>query len=567
MVDPNHLFDVAARSASRNTVANWHAEMLASGRAGESKVSVPLEACVTRSQSQGSQNQGGQSQGGDDLPLIEPVHRYRDMSAYKPAIGRDFSRERVIDTRDFRSEMAVVDLRTKQPTVAEFIRLIDRELKLRNYKKKTLKPYLRAVSSLLRWSGRMPHEVDREAVKEYLLYLVDSDHGYSEVRVHLSAIRAAFDKLCFLDVTLGIVTPKRDKKQPVVLSHDEVRRLLEAAVTLRDKLLLGLMYATGMRVSEVSRVRWRDIHLDRNQIAVVQGKGNVDRTVVLPETYRSLFTSLKPEMGDDAFMFPAESNRRGKSNASRYISTRTVQRVMKRAVEVAKIHKLATPHSLRHSFATHSYEDGCDIRRIQKVLGHVRLETTTIYVHLAKSPDPSRMPSPLDRLASGPTGVEVATGSIAGQSPGPNVAASQSSSEDEQIGKRVKVHIKEFEGETDRRVTLQMHGRGSARAVFLVGIRAKQPRDGLFTLELPPLEHWREEIGLLAAEDRDLIQQPAFYEFLRRRLGAMIADGAVAAEENRGRSPVRLQEALRRDASGRDSSGRGGSVPSRRWAG
>ncbi|WP_052336072.1 tyrosine-type recombinase/integrase [Rhodopirellula sallentina] len=330
--------------------------------------------------------------------VADPVHRYRDQSAYRAAAGRDAPRERVYDTRDFRSEMAVVDLRHEQPSYAEFYAKIRRELLIRNYKRKSVKSYLNAVSSFLRWSGRQPHEVDREMVREYLLYLVESDKGYALVRVHSTAIRTVFDKFCFLDITLGLETPRRNKKQPVVLSKQEMQRLLEAAPTMRDKLILGLMYATGMRVSEVVRVRWREIDLDRNTISIVQGKGNVDRQVMLPETYRAMFSALQPQFDGAEFLFPAEAVPGRRSNGDRHLSPRTAQRVMKRAVAIAGIRKEATPHSLRHSFATHSFEDGCDIRRIQKVLGHVRLETTTIYVHIAKPTEPSQMPSPIDRL-------------------------------------------------------------------------------------------------------------------------------------------------------------------------
>ena len=459
-MDPNELFDMAARIAKPGVVANGHTEMMACRRAGQVlAVGCPdeqagIEQAGIEQAGNGQRvntartSQLDQRQCEDALPLREPVHRYRDRSAYRAAIGRNFPRDQVIDTRDFRSEMAVVDLRRQQPTVAEFIRLIRRDLKLRNYKKRTMKAYLQAIASLLRWSGRMPHEVDRETVKEYLLYLVDSENGYSEVSVHSSAIRTVFDKFCFLDVTLGIETPKRDKKQPVVLSQDEVRRLLEAAVTLRDKLLLGLMYAT------------------------------------------------------------------------RYLASRTVQRVMKRAVQVAKITKQATPHSLRHSFATHSFEDGCDIRRIQKVLGHVRLETTTIYVHLAKPTDPTKMPSPLDRLNG------------AGAAGGATHAATSDSGSNRKGGwlpngfaVAPRIHVKQVAGEKSVRVTIEILANG--KRVFLTGVRTIQSRADFWTLAIPPLEDWRAEIGRLNSRQRQGIQEAEFYEFLRDAIGRRLR--AIAA--------------------------------------
>ena len=112
---------------------------------------------------------------------------------------------------------------------------------------------------------------------------------------------------------------------------------------------------------------------------------------MLPQCYDVLLRELSRECAPEDFLFPGE--RRG-----RHLSPRTAQRVMQRAVQIAGIRKQATPHSLRHSFATHSFENGCDIRRIQKLLGHVRLETTTIYVKVARPSDESRMTSPLDQL-------------------------------------------------------------------------------------------------------------------------------------------------------------------------
>ena len=188
--------------------------------------------------------------------LRDPFHRYTYAKTYVAARGRNAPRDVVLDTRDFRSEMAAVDLRRERPTCREFVRIVYREMVIRQYKRKTLKAYMIVLKSFLRWAGCLPHQLDRESVKEYLLYMAESDKGASDMSVHLSAIRTLFDKFCFLDITLGIETPRRGRKKPVVLSKDEVRRLLEAAVTMRDKLLIGIMYATGLRVSEVVLVSW-----------------------------------------------------------------------------------------------------------------------------------------------------------------------------------------------------------------------------------------------------------------------------------------------------------------------
>ena len=274
-----------------------------------------------------------------------------------------------------------------KPTANEFVSRIVREMQIRFYQPSSIKSYQAALRGLLRWFGQPPHRVTREDVREYLLFLVDGGASSAWVGVNLSAIRTAFDKMCNREVTFGLVTPRRPKKLPVVLNTDEVRRLLESTPTLRDKLLLGMMYATGMRVSEVARLRYRDFDFERGVIAVWQGKGRKDRSVILPKTFEPILKAFSDQFDGNEFLFAGE-------RLGRHISIRTIQRVMQRSLRIAKIKKKATPHSLRHSFATHSFENGCDIRRIQKLMGHAKLETTTIYVKVAKPTDASAVRSP-----------------------------------------------------------------------------------------------------------------------------------------------------------------------------
>ena len=382
-------------------------------------------------------------------PAKPVIHRYRDGRAYsKPRPHRAY-REGV-SVMDWRRSMAIVDLHEPSMTWRRVFRAIFRELKLIHYRDPTRSSYRSVLMSFARWVGRPPSAVTSEHVREYLEYLIDGGQKRSTVAVHLSALRTMLDKLCFTDLTLGISTPRSGKHLPIVLSKEEVKRLLESAVSLRDKLLLGLMYACGLRVSEVAKLRWRDVDVDRNLITVFHGKGDVDRQVMLPKAYRELLRRLKQERGD-AFLFPSEDpTSRG---ASRFLSVRTIQRVMKRTCKLAEISKAATPHSLRHSFATHSFEDGCDIRRIQKALGHTSLDTTTIYLKSARLEE-SQMPSPIDAL-----GIEAAK-----------------SPQMEAFWSRVSVHRKQFEGESFERLTVEIRVRGGR--CFLTGIRIEEVRPG-----------------------------------------------------------------------------------------
>jgi site-specific recombinase XerD len=409
------------------------------------------------------------------------------------ARGR-YAPRNIIEDRVARSAAVV----TGKPDAQEFVSQIVREMRIRFYQPKSIKSYRAALEGLLRWFNQPPHRLTRDDVREFLLYLVDAGASSAWVGVNLSAIRTAFDKMCLRNVTLGLVTPRRPKTLPVVLSGREIQRLLESTPTLRDKLLLGMMYATGLRVSEVVRLRYRDLDFDRDLIRVWQGKGRKDRQVVLPKTFVPLLQQHAARFRGEDFVFPGE-------RVSRHISPRTVQRVMKRSLQIARIEKPATPHTLRHSFAVHSFENGCDIRNIQKLLGHANLETTTIYVRVAKPTDPTAVRSPLD-VANGITDITR-----------PNPQAPKTSSRS--VG-NLSLHFQPQSSETaDVRHCKVTIGIGTkARTIFLTGIVAREIRPGWITLEIPPLEDWDEPMRWLNREQRERIETPEFFELLQREI-------------------------------------------------
>ena len=449
-----------------------------------------------------------------------PIHVYLSKDPYRTAAGRAADRS-AIDDR-LADALAVVALDADQPSAATFLRLFDRETKIRDYAPSTRRSYHAAVRSILRWFGRPPHLLTREHVKNYLEYLFDSDQSSSDVSVQLVAIRNAWDKFCFRDVTLGLATPRRKRRRIVVLSRDEVRRILEAAPSLRDTLMIGLMYGSGIRVSELCRLRWCDIDRDRNQIFVFQGKGNADRHVQLPQQYRDVLLQQSEGKAGDQYIFPSEAP--GNRCVGRHISTRTVQRVVEGACLIAGIHKQATPHSFRHAFATHSFEDGCDIRRIQAVLGHVRLETTTIYVKVAQQR--TDFPSPLDRLLGGgsTTNPSQSTSQVQLSSSAKQFDKTQkakSTTEPKSVGK-LHLHTRRHPDASDadysqtKRTQITIAITGHGRREYLLGTVAEIPRSGFVTISLPPIERWSEAIASLPIAMKRRIAEPKFYEILQR---------------------------------------------------
>jgi hypothetical protein len=265
---------------------------------------------------------------------------------------------------------------------------------------------------------------------------------------------------------------------------------------VRDKLLLGLMYATGVRVSEVVRLRYRDVDFDRGFIRVVQGKGRRDRDVMLPQSFAPLLQQLRSLHAGEAFLFPSPEN------PTRHLNPRTAQRIMHRAVSLAAIVKDATCHSLRHSFATHLLESGTDIRFIQKLLGHLRLETTTLYTKLATL-KAERGVSPLDLLTRAPP-AELAP-PPSQLPPGP-------------VG-RMRLEVRYSHDELGRRGDVVIVVRGPPD-VQLDGVVCREPRPGFLSIDVPPLSTWTTRLSFLDDEARERLNDGRFYEALRAHLAS-----------------------------------------------
>ena len=191
---------------------------------------------------------------------------------------------------------------------------------------------------------------------------------------------------------------KKEQKLPVVLSKEEMWRLLQAPALLKHKILLGLLYGCGLRCMEVRNVRLQDLDFDRQQLRVVQGKGKKDRYVPLSEhLIRGLKKYILAEQPKD-WLFNGQplAGRAGGDFDSRY-SQRGVQWVIKQAGKQAGIQKEVHVHSLRHTFATHLLEDGVDIVTLKHLLGHENIETTLLYLQIAQL-QTQKVFSPLDTL-------------------------------------------------------------------------------------------------------------------------------------------------------------------------
>ena len=183
------------------------------------------------------------------MPTAFPVGAYNHGLPYLPARGRYAPHLALEDRLD--APRLKFDLQRQRPSPREFLACVVQEMKVRYYQSSTVRTYRNALAKFLRWCGCTPHRLNREHVRSYLELLVNRGGSHSWIGHNLLAIRTAFDKLCGLSLTLGLEAPRKPKRLPPILSTQEVTHLLQAAPSLRDKLLLGLIYGTGMRASEV----------------------------------------------------------------------------------------------------------------------------------------------------------------------------------------------------------------------------------------------------------------------------------------------------------------------------
>jgi integrase/recombinase XerD len=289
---------------------------------------------------------------------------------------------------------------SSDPGISPLRRRMLEDLRMRKFAPKTQATYLRAVRQFARYLERSPATATVENLRDYQLHLVD--HGVSPVSLNAAISALKF----FFEVTLGRpelmarMQPVRvPRTLPVVLSPEEVRRLIAAAANLKHQTALSVAYGAGLRASEVVALKVGDIDSQRMTLRIEQGKGRRDRyamlSPVLLERLRVWWRVARAQgcMLDGGWLFPG-------LDPIDPLSTRQLTRAIHAAAEAANIDKRVSMHTLRHSFATHLLEQKEDIRVIQVLLGHRQIETTTLYTQVATDLL-RKVISPLDRLPAG----------------------------------------------------------------------------------------------------------------------------------------------------------------------
>jgi len=269
---------------------------------------------------------------------------------------------------------------------------LDDKVRLSGQSSSTLNNYARKLAQISLHFGKLPQHISEKEINKYLAQLARQSKtpSLSDFKFTVYGLRYCYRLLGLNDKAVSLPQIKRLNKLPVVLNHQECKALFNASELLKHRILLSLMYSAGLRAREASRMKIADIDSGRMMIHIRQSKYNKDRYVPLSplilEGLRKYFYACRPT----EYLF--NGNEPGTP-----LSVRGMQWALREAVKKCKLQKGITLHTLRHSYATHLLEYGMDIVTIKELLGHERIETTLVYLHIAK-PNRTNLFSPFDRL-------------------------------------------------------------------------------------------------------------------------------------------------------------------------
>jgi integrase/recombinase XerD len=260
--------------------------------------------------------------------------------------------------------------------MTELRRKMKEDLQLAGYSPRTQKSYIDTVRVLANYYHRSPDQITEDEIRRFFLYMINErKSSASSITVYLCGIKF------FYETTLkrtwqifDLIKPLRTKKLPVVLSLEEVHLVLKEIENPIYRMALTIIYACGLRISEAMRLTVSDIDGKRHLLRVRNGKGGKDRYIHLPDRPLELLRNYYTQYGSrSGYLFPCKKS---------HVKADALERAFKEALRQSGITKAATPHTLRHSYATHLLENGEDIRTIKDLLGHSSIKTTDIYTHV-----------------------------------------------------------------------------------------------------------------------------------------------------------------------------------------
>jgi site-specific recombinase XerD len=251
------------------------------------------------------------------------------------------------------------------------------EMQIRNYSPRTIKTYVSLLAGLSRFYNATPESLSIQQFKDYLQYRLQ------EEKVSVSTINQSIGAWRILQIDIlkrewedfKVKRPKKDKKLPLILSRKEALDLINALPNLKHRSILTLSYTTGLRRSEVLNLKPQHIDSSRNQIRIFDGKGHKQRMVPVSDPVLTLLRDYYKKYRPETYLFE------GWKPGNQYAAT-SFAKIVKKAAIKAGIKKTVSPHILRHSFASHMLEKGLNLKKLQMILGHSTMQTTSIYLHV-----------------------------------------------------------------------------------------------------------------------------------------------------------------------------------------
>lgn len=278
--------------------------------------------------------------------------------------------------------------------IEKLIQRFEHKLIIQRYAPASIRNYKSSINRFFNLAAKkykIPDDINAEIIEKYILWIVNSKNASQSMQKNeLSALSKFFDLVFGIKFNLKHLYPKRQLNSlPKYLSKSEVKKMIDATKNIKHKCIIMLLYSSGLRLSELLKLRLYDIDSNDMIIHVSNSKGNKDRKIMLSkitlENLRNYYQIFKPK----EFLF--------ESPKGEQYSSKSVQVIVKKAANSVGIYKQVTPHILRHSFATHLIESGTDIRFVQELLGHQSIKTTQIYTHITDV-SKSKIKSPLDDI-------------------------------------------------------------------------------------------------------------------------------------------------------------------------
>jgi len=274
------------------------------------------------------------------------------------------------------------------------LRKLKTDLQLRGLAQETQEMYQKNIKSFFKFAGVSIKKLNEEKARDFLKYLIDERNlAAKTVNTYSAAIRFLFAVTLNRPTNyLQIPRMKTPNQLPAIATRNEIAKIVDDCENLKHKVMILLAYGSGLRISEISRLKTSDIKADEMRIFVLGGKGKKDRYTILPKNtlavLRLYWKRYRPNNADN-WIFPSNS-------AEGHITTEGVSYAIETAAKKSSVTTHVTGHTLRHDFATHLLEDGVELVKIKELLGHASIKTTTIYLHLANITE--NITSPADTL-------------------------------------------------------------------------------------------------------------------------------------------------------------------------